>query len=90
MTISRRMFVGSSAAALGAVVAVPGTAGASSRDDDTPPSPEEAAALGAPFLVQAVDPENARFEILIGEKSVAFTDHTLARTLSRLARGGRR
>lgn len=87
MAISRRAFVGGSAAAVGAVVASPNIAGA--QQPDLPPTPEEAAVLGTPFLVQAVDPENSRFEILIGEDAVPFTDQKLARTLARLAEESR-
>jgi hypothetical protein len=86
MAITRRAFVGGSAAAVGTVVAAPSVAGA---DDDSPPTPEEAAAIGTPFLVQAIDPENATFEILIGEDAVPFTDRKLARTLARLAEESR-
>lgn len=86
MAISRRAFVGGSAAAVGAAVATPTIAHAS---EDTPPTPEEAAVLGTPFLVQAVDPANSQFEILIGEDAVPFTDKKLARTLARLAEESR-
>ncbi len=87
MAISRRAFVGGSAAAVGAVVATPTIAGA--QLPESPPTPEEAAVLGTPFLVQAVDPANAEFEILIGEDAVPFTDQKLARTLARLAEESR-
>ncbi len=89
MAISRRAFVGGSAAAVGAAVAAPNIAHAGAAAPDTPPTPEEAAALGTPFLVQAVDPENSKFEILIGEDAVPFTDPKLARTLARLAEKSR-
>lgn len=86
MAISRRAFVGGSVVAAGTAVAAPNLAHAS---EDVPPTPEEAAVLGTPFLVQAVDPENSTFEILIGEDAVPFTDRKLARTLARLAEESR-
>ena len=63
MAISRRAFVGGSAAAVGAAVATPGIAHASA---DTPPTPEEAAVLGIPVIAVLdtnVDPTGIAFPV---------------------------
>ena len=86
MAISRRMFVGGSAAAVGATVAAPSVARAGG--DDRPPTDEEVASIDQPILLRVIDAAEHRFELLVGEESVEFSDAKLTGVLARAA-GGR-
>ncbi len=88
MAITRRMFVGGSAAALGAVAGGPGIARAGSTEDTRELDEVERAALTAPLLVKVVDAEEGVVRILVGEEAVEFTDKQLVRRIGRAALEG--
>lgn len=91
MRISRRAFLGGSAAALGAVGLArfsTRTATGSAYSGSGEATAEELEALDAPMILSIVDATKGEFEILVGEAAIPVTDRSLVAKLARAAREG--
>jgi hypothetical protein len=91
--VTRRSFlVTGSAGALGVagvVVGGPRVASAlsgASNDDDPEPSADELVALSDPAVLNIRDAQKGELELLIGERSIVFTDPRFVARLIRAAR----
>ncbi len=89
MAVSRRRFLGGSAAAVGAVGAARLSGGLALAAPGTAPTAEEVSSLSVPVMLSVVDAARGEFEILVGETAVPFTDRSLVAKLARAARSHR-
>jgi hypothetical protein len=88
--VTRRSFlIKGSAGAVGAAgLAASGFAlsSAAAADTEDPLSPDEAADVPGPVLVEIMDAATGEVEILVGEREVSFTDTALVAKVLRAAR----